>query len=65
MNSWELIFRQSRVNNGIYDGDRLAAQNWRWPEGTWFQSRLRYLRRGLGRYSAELLGEGNSDRLNG
>ena len=57
MNSWELIFRQSRVNHGTYNGDRLLGQNWRWPEGTWFQSRLRYLRQGAGRYSSELNGE--------
>ncbi|MGE5219909.1 MAG: hypothetical protein ACM3SP_23150 [Chloroflexota bacterium] len=44
MQAWESIFRQSRVNNGIYDGDSLPRHNWRWPEGTWFQARLRYLR---------------------
>jgi hypothetical protein len=26
MKSWELIFRQSRVNNGIYDGDRCPVR---------------------------------------
>jgi hypothetical protein len=46
MSSWQLIFKQSRVNNGAYDGDRLPAQNWDWPQGTWFQTRLRNLRRG-------------------
>jgi hypothetical protein len=46
MSSWQLIFKQSRVNNGAYDGDRLPAQNWHWPQGTWFQTRLRNLRRG-------------------
>ena len=54
MNSWELIFRQSRVNRGSYYGDRLPAQNWHWPRGTWFQRRLRYLRKGIGRYSRGL-----------
>ena len=44
MNTWESIFRQSRVNNGIYNGDALPGQNWRWPDGTWFQARVRYLR---------------------
>lgn len=44
MSPWQLIFRQSRVNNGIYDGDRLPAQIWDWPQGTWLQERLRYLR---------------------
>jgi hypothetical protein len=48
MGSWQQIFEQSRVNNGAYDGDRLPAQNWHWPEGTWFQTRLRNLRRGNG-----------------
>ena len=44
MTSWELIFLQSRVNNGAYDGDHLPAQNWNWPRDTWFQERLYYLR---------------------
>jgi hypothetical protein len=46
MSSWQLIFKQSRVNNGAYDGDRLPAQDWYWPQGTWFQTRLRNLRSG-------------------
>ncbi len=58
MNSWQVIFEQSRVNNGAYDGDRLPAQNWDWPQGTWFQERLRYLRRSNGRYSRELTEQG-------
>lgn len=45
MNSWQLIFRQSKANNGAYDGERLPAQNWDWPQETWFQNRLRYLRK--------------------
>lgn len=44
MSSWQIIFLQSRVNYGAYDGDRLPAQNWDWPQETWFQTRLRYLR---------------------
>jgi hypothetical protein len=48
MNAWENIFEQSRVNNGLYLGDGLPAQNWQWPSGTWFQKRLRYLRKGNG-----------------
>ena len=44
MRSWQLIFLQSKVNNGAYDGDRLPPQTWDWPEGTWFQTRLHYLR---------------------
>jgi len=54
MNPWELIFRQSRVNRGNYDGDRLSAHNWAWPQQTWFQTRLRYLRKGRARYSRGL-----------
>ena len=42
---WQLIFLQSKVNCGVYDGDRLPAQNWDWPRETWFQNRLRYLRK--------------------
>ncbi len=37
MNAWELIFRQSRVNNGAYDGDELPPQNWAWPQGPGFK----------------------------
>jgi hypothetical protein len=57
MNSWELIFRQSRVNTGRYDGDRLPAQNWDWPRGTWFQQRLRHLRRNSASVSSHRIGE--------
>ena len=45
MNSWQLMFLQSKVNNSFYIGDNLATQNWAWPQGTWFQKRLRYLRK--------------------
>ena len=45
MKSWQLIFLQSRANNWMYDGDSLPAQNWDWPQGTWFQERLRDLRK--------------------
>ena len=44
MRSWQLIFYQSRVNNGLYSGDILPEQRWDWPRGTWFQTRLSYLR---------------------
>jgi hypothetical protein len=27
MNAWQNIFRQSRVNDGVYLGDKLPAQN--------------------------------------
>lgn len=46
---WQLIFKQSKVNNGAYYGDQLPAQNWHWPRETWLQKRLRYLRRSTGR----------------
>ena len=54
VSSWQLIFQLSKVNNGAYDGDSLPAQNWHWPQGTWLQTRLRYLRRGNGTYSKAL-----------
>jgi hypothetical protein len=41
VSSWQLIFQQSKANNGAYYGDRLSAQNWDWPQETWFQKRLR------------------------
>ena len=44
MNSWQLIFLQSKANHGTYDGDRFPAQIWDWPQGTWFQKRRRHLR---------------------
>jgi hypothetical protein len=44
MNGWQQIFLQSKVNNGAYYGELLPAQNWDWPEETWFQKRLRHLR---------------------
>ena len=44
MNSWESIFTQSPVNNGYYEEDPLAQQNWEWPKGTWFQLRLDFVR---------------------
>jgi hypothetical protein len=53
VSSWQLIFQQSKVNNGAYDGDRLPAQNWHWPQGTWLQKRLRYLRRSNDRDAKE------------
>jgi hypothetical protein len=44
MNSWELMFLQSKVNNRGYTGDHLTPQNWAWPQETWFQKRLDELR---------------------
>lgn len=45
LSPWQLVFQQSRVNNGAYDGDRLPTHNWDWPQDTWLQRRLRYLRK--------------------
>jgi hypothetical protein len=53
MSSWQLIFAQSKVNNGRYDGDHLLGQNWDWPRETWFQMRLRDLRKGNRKSSEE------------
>jgi hypothetical protein len=44
MNSWQLIFLQSKANNCAYVEERLPMQNWHWPQGTWFQKRRSYLR---------------------
>jgi hypothetical protein len=54
MSSWQLIFLQSKANDARYDGDRLDPQNWDWPKNTWFQLRLRDLRRGTREASEEL-----------
>ena len=45
MSYWQLIFLQSKVNRGAYDGDRLPRQNWDWPRQTWLQERLRSIRK--------------------
>lgn len=45
MTLWQLIFSQSKVNNSLYERDKLAIHNWLWPRGTWLQKRLRYLRK--------------------
>lgn len=44
MSAWQTIFFQSPVNRGYYDEDELPQQNWEWPKGTWFQSRLDHVR---------------------
>ena len=44
MNTWELIFIQSRANNGWYSEDALPTHVWAWPQGTWLKKRLRELR---------------------
>ncbi len=44
MNAWEAIFSQSPVNQGYYNEARLPQVHWSWPRGTWFQSRLDFIR---------------------
>lgn len=44
MSSWRLTFPQRKANNGAYGGDRFPEQIWDWPQGSWFQEPLRYLR---------------------
>ncbi len=46
MNTWELIFIQSRANDAWYSEDALPTHVWAWPEGTWLKKRLRELRSG-------------------
>jgi len=62
MNSWEVIFQNSKANNADYYGDRLPVQNWDWPQGTWFQKRLRRLRGSSDRY-LKTLTEENLQRI--
>jgi hypothetical protein len=45
MDLWRFIFSQSKVNNGLYDGDSLPDRHWVWPEQTWFQKRRSCLRK--------------------
>lgn len=45
MNTWAAVFSQSPANNATYLGENLPAQIWQWPSGTWFQNRVRYLRK--------------------
>ena len=37
---WQNILRSSRLYGANYDGDKLPAQPWKWPEETWFQRKL-------------------------
>jgi hypothetical protein len=41
---WQLVFQQSKVNGGAYDGENLPGYNWNWPRNTYFQRRLRQAR---------------------
>jgi hypothetical protein len=45
MSLWQIIFLRSKVNHARYEGDHLLTSNWNWPKETWFQLRLRDLRR--------------------
>ena len=41
---WQLIFLQSKVNGGSYNGEALPGHNWNWPKDTYLQRRLRRAR---------------------
>lgn len=43
--NWQTIFQLSKVNGGMYLGDTLPQQNWKWPKNTWLKQRLRDLRK--------------------
>ena len=45
MSLWQIIFLRSKVNHARYEGDPLLTSNWNWLKETWFQLRLRDLRR--------------------
>jgi hypothetical protein len=32
--NWQTIFQLSKVNGGLYLGDALPYQNWKWPKNT-------------------------------
>ena len=38
---WQLVFSQSKVNGARYSGEQFPARNWKWPEDTYLQRRLR------------------------
>ena len=44
MHTWELIFVQSRANDGWYSEAALPTHVWAWPQETWLKKRLRDLR---------------------
>ena len=41
---WQLIFLQSKVNGTPYCGEELPRHNWDWPQETYLQHRLYYLK---------------------
>jgi hypothetical protein len=57
MSLWQIIFLRSKVNHARYDGDHLLTSNWNWPQETWFQRRLRVLRRVTGEASEQSTGQ--------
>lgn len=44
INCWQLIFLQSKVNDGFCAENELPHLKWKWPQGTWFQERQRFIR---------------------
>ena len=54
VSSWQLIFQQSKVNNGAYNGDRRRPRIGIGPRERGFKHACRYLRQGNGTYSKEL-----------
>ena len=44
MNQWEAVFTQSPANYGYYNEEELTVRYWEWPQKTWLQGRLQYLR---------------------
>ena len=38
---WQLVFSQSKVNGGPYNGEQLPGRIWDWPKDTYLQQRLR------------------------
>jgi hypothetical protein len=45
MSYWQAILFQSNPRPSSYDEASLPTQNWRWPQETWFQTRLGRLRK--------------------
>jgi hypothetical protein len=41
---WQLVFSQSKVNGGYYDGEKLPTLPWHWPKDTFLQRRRQFLK---------------------
>lgn len=39
LSTWQLIFKQSKVNGAPYGGEQIPVQKWNWPTGTYLQRR--------------------------